>query len=78
LSLKQHIAKRLPGITTMIKNTFTTSPLAKAVAIGLATFIPLQALAQESEEESVERIEVTGSLGSLLQATEIQLQLANY
>ena len=49
----------------MIKNTFTTNPLAKAVAIGLATFIPLQATAQESEEESVERIEVTGSLGSL-------------
>ena len=49
----------------MTNKTFLTNPLAKAVAIGLATFIPLQAIAQDSEEESVERIQVTGSLGSL-------------
>ena len=49
----------------MINKTFITNPIAKAIAIGLATFIPLQAMAQETEEESVERIEVTGSLGSL-------------
>jgi iron complex outermembrane receptor protein len=49
----------------MTNKTFISNPLAKAVAIGLATFLPLQAMAQESEEESVERIQVTGSLGSL-------------
>ena len=49
----------------MTNKTFLTTPLAKAVAIGLATLIPLQAIAQDSEEESVERIQVTGSLGSL-------------
>lgn len=49
----------------MTNTTFISNPLAKAVAIGLATFLPLQALAQETKEESVERIEVTGSLGSL-------------
>jgi iron complex outermembrane receptor protein len=53
----------------MINKTFASNPLAKAVAIGLATLLPLQAMAQVTEEEnveeSVERIEVTGSLGSL-------------
>ena len=49
----------------MTNKTFITNPLAKAIAIGLATCIPLQTMAQETEEESVERIEVTGSLGSL-------------
>jgi iron complex outermembrane receptor protein len=49
----------------MTNKTFISNPLAKGVAIGLATFLPLQAMAQETEEESVERIEVTGSLGSL-------------
>jgi len=49
----------------MTNKTFISNPLAKAVAIGLASLIPLQAMAQETEEESVERIEVTGSLGSL-------------
>ena len=49
----------------MTNKTFISNPLAKAIAIGLATFIPLQAMAQQTEEESVERIEVTGSLGSL-------------
>ncbi len=51
-----------------MRNTkFTSSPLAKAVAIGLAILVPGQLLAQETEaqEESVERIEITGSLGSL-------------
>ena len=48
----------------MTIRTFISNPLAKAVAIGLTTFLPLQALAQETEED-VERIEVTGSLGSL-------------
>ena len=47
----------------MTNRTFLSNPLAKAVAIGLATFLPLQAISQE--DESVERIEVTGSLGSL-------------
>ncbi|MGK0268764.1 MAG: iron complex outermembrane receptor protein [Paraglaciecola sp.] len=54
-----------PGNTKMTNKTFISNPLAKAVAIGLASLIPLQAMAQETEEESVERIEVTGSLGSL-------------
>jgi iron complex outermembrane receptor protein len=49
----------------MTNKTFISNPIAKAVAIGLASLIPLQAMAQETEEESVERIEVTGSLGSL-------------
>jgi iron complex outermembrane receptor protein len=49
----------------MSNKTFISNPLAKAVAIGLASLIPIQAMAQETEEESVERIEVTGSLGSL-------------
>jgi iron complex outermembrane receptor protein len=55
----------------MINKTFVSSPLAKAVAIGLATFLPLQIMAQGSEgnnlenAENLERIEVTGSLGSL-------------
>ncbi|PKG99701.1 TonB-dependent siderophore receptor [Paraglaciecola sp. MB-3u-78] len=49
----------------MTNKTFISNPLAKAVAIGLASLIPIQAMAQETEEESVERIEVTGSLGSL-------------
>ncbi len=49
----------------MTNKTFISNPLAKAIAIGLASLIPLQAMAQETEEESVERIEVTGSLGSL-------------
>jgi iron complex outermembrane receptor protein len=49
----------------MTNKTFASNPLSKAIAIGLATFIPLQAMAQQTEEESVERIEVTGSLGSL-------------
>ena len=48
----------------MTNRTFISNPLAKAVAIGLTTFLPLQAVAQETEED-VERIEVTGSLGSL-------------
>ena len=54
-----------PGNTKMTNKTFISNPLAKAVAIGLATIIPLQVMAQETKEESVERIEVTGSLGSL-------------
>jgi iron complex outermembrane receptor protein len=54
-----------PGNTKMTNKTFISNPLAKAVAIGLATIIPLQVMAQETEEENVERIEVTGSLGSL-------------
>lgn len=50
----------------MSRNTFTYKPLANAVAIGLAMTLSAQAFAQEkTEEESVERIEVTGSLGSL-------------
>jgi iron complex outermembrane receptor protein len=49
----------------MTNKTFISNPLAKAVVIGLASFLPLQAMAQQTEEESVERIEVTGSLGSL-------------
>ena len=49
----------------MTKKTFISNPLAKAVAIGLATLLPLQVFAQESEDENLERIEVTGSLGSL-------------
>tara|TARA_R110002153_G_scaffold171435_1_gene324225 strand:+ start:2719 stop:5202 length:2484 start_codon:yes stop_codon:yes gene_type:complete len=49
----------------MTNKTFISNPLAKAVAIGLATFLPLQAMAQETEEKNLERIEVTGSLGSL-------------
>jgi len=48
----------------MTNRNFISNPLAKAVAIGLTTFLPLQAVAQETEED-VERIEVTGSLGSL-------------
>ena len=48
----------------MTNKTFISNPLAKAVAIGLTTFLPLQTMAQETEED-VERIEVTGSLGSL-------------
>lgn len=49
----------------MTNKKFISNPLAKAITIGLATFIPLQTMAQQTEEESVERIEVTGSLGSL-------------
>jgi iron complex outermembrane receptor protein len=49
----------------MTNKTFVSNPLAKAITIGLATFMPLQAVAQQTAEESVERIEVTGSLGSL-------------
>ncbi|WP_289030223.1 TonB-dependent receptor [uncultured Paraglaciecola sp.] len=49
----------------MKNKTFKSSSVATAVAIGLAVFLPSQVLAQESEEESVERIQVTGSLGSL-------------
>ena len=49
----------------MTKKTFISNPIAKAVAIGLITFSPFQAMAQEMEDENVERIEVTGSLGSL-------------
>jgi len=49
----------------MTKKTFISNPLAKAIAIGLATLLPLQVFAQESEDENLERIEVTGSLGSL-------------
>ena len=49
----------------MKNNKFISNPLAKSVAIGLATFLPLQAIAQEAEAENLERIEVTGSLGSL-------------
>lgn len=44
------------------------NPLAMGIAIGLASFQPLSLYAQEAEEdvgESVERISVTGSLGSL-------------
>ena len=48
----------------MTNKTFISNPLAKAVAIGLTTFLPLQTMAQETDED-VERIEVTGSLGSL-------------
>jgi iron complex outermembrane receptor protein len=48
----------------MTNKTFISNPLAKAIAIGLTTFLPLQAMSQETEED-VERIEVTGSLGSL-------------
>jgi len=49
----------------MTNKIFISNPLAKAVAIGLASLIPLQAIAQDTEEESVERIQITGSLGSL-------------
>lgn len=45
---------------------FSPSPLSKAVILGLALSVPSLVSAQEeSSEESVERIEVTGSLGSL-------------
>ncbi|MFT4809828.1 MAG: iron complex outermembrane receptor protein [Paraglaciecola sp.] len=49
----------------MTNKNFVSNPLSRAIAIGLATFIPLQSMAQQTAEESVERIEVTGSLGSL-------------
>jgi iron complex outermembrane receptor protein len=49
----------------MTHKTFVLSPLAKAITIGLVTFLPSQVIAQEPKDESVERIEVTGSLGSL-------------
>lgn len=51
----------------MIKKSFRSTPLANAVAIGLSLMVSSQVLAQETttEEESVERIQVTGSLGSL-------------
>ncbi|MFB0911870.1 MAG: Plug domain-containing protein, partial [Glaciecola sp.] len=50
----------------MCSNTFTYKPLANAVAFGLAMTLSAQTFAQEeSKEESVERIQVTGSLGSL-------------
>ncbi|MFT2090806.1 TonB-dependent siderophore receptor [Paraglaciecola sp. 2405UD69-4] len=49
----------------MRNKTFKSNSIATAVAIGLAALLPSQVLAQETEEESVERIEVTGSLGSL-------------
>ncbi|MGJ8680165.1 TonB-dependent siderophore receptor [Paraglaciecola sp.] len=53
----------------MTKSKFRSTPLAQAVALSLAVMIPNQLFAQESEqsadEESVERIQVTGSLGSL-------------
>jgi iron complex outermembrane receptor protein len=49
----------------MTHKTFVLSPLAKAITIGLVTFLPSQVIAQELKDESVERIEVTGSLGSL-------------
>ncbi|MEP0355006.1 MAG: TonB-dependent receptor [Paraglaciecola sp.] len=49
----------------MRNKTFKSNSVATAVAIGLSVFLPSQVLAQESEEESVERIQVTGSLGSL-------------
>jgi len=46
---------------------FNCSPLAKAVMLGLAITLPGHLFAQEADvnKESVERIEVTGSLGSL-------------
>jgi iron complex outermembrane receptor protein len=50
----------------MCSKTFTYKPLANAVAFGLAMTLSAQTFAQEeSKEESVERIQVTGSLGSL-------------
>jgi iron complex outermembrane receptor protein len=49
----------------MTYRTFILSPLAKAITVGLVTFLPSQVMAQEPKDESVERIEVTGSLGSL-------------
>jgi iron complex outermembrane receptor protein len=61
------INRKDAGKTIMTKKTFKTNPLASAVAIGLTLLLPGQLLAQETstEEESVERIQVTGSLGSL-------------
>jgi iron complex outermembrane receptor protein len=52
----------------MPQRTFKSHPLATAIALSLAVILPTQAFAQDtqaSEEESVERIQVTGSLGSL-------------
>ncbi|RDV27529.1 TonB-dependent receptor [Alteromonas aestuariivivens] len=54
----------------MTHSTFTKSPLARAVTLGLMVLLPGQALAQEAEskaaqEGAIEKIEVTGSLGSL-------------
>ncbi|WP_158969345.1 TonB-dependent siderophore receptor [Paraglaciecola sp. L3A3] len=49
----------------MTHKIFKTHPLTKAVAISLAFSISSQVMAQEDEVSSVERIQVTGSLGSL-------------
>jgi iron complex outermembrane recepter protein len=54
----------------MRKNTFSRSPLAQAVALGLTFTLSGQVLAQEPDaaskkEAEVEKIEVVGSLGSL-------------
>lgn len=49
----------------MRNNPFNLNPLAKALALGMALSAPTAALAQEISEEEVEKIEVTGSLGSL-------------
>ncbi len=52
----------------MKNTTFTLSPLAKALAISSAMTLASQVIAQEAEaikDADVEKIEVTGSLGSL-------------
>ncbi|MGK0503176.1 MAG: iron complex outermembrane receptor protein [Alteromonadaceae bacterium] len=53
----------------MINTTFKLNPLARALAFGLTLSVPSIALAQEAEsapkDADVEKIEVTGSLGSL-------------
>jgi iron complex outermembrane receptor protein len=50
----------------MKNKTFKSNRLASAVALGLTIMLPTQLMAQETDsEENLERIEVTGSLGSL-------------
>jgi iron complex outermembrane receptor protein len=49
----------------MTHKTFISNPMAKAIALGLTTLLPLHVMAQGTKEESVERIQVNGSLGSL-------------
>lgn len=47
---------------------FTVSPLARAITLGLVVMMPTAVFAQESDapkEDAIEKIEVTGSLGSL-------------
>lgn len=61
---------RAPGELKMTVNKFICTPLAKAIALSLAMTVTGHAFAQEPDaadrkDKDIEKIEVTGSLGSL-------------